>query len=149
MPERPSRRLRLLLVLALSAALLGSACGGDDETERYREDLTEAREKFDAVLKDAGQAGRSRDQFARDAARLQAGVREFRTELAALDPPSEAEDEQRDATAALEEFATAVGSTNAAVQSKDQDAVASEAARVKTTGAALDEALNKLAAAVD
>ncbi|HEX8649002.1 MAG TPA: hypothetical protein VF715_19070 [Thermoleophilaceae bacterium] len=145
-----SHSFRRLLVVTACAALLGAGCGGGGGgTERYREDLTEAKEKFDTILEQAAQPGRTPDQLMGDLGRLRRGIAEFKGELAKLDPPAEAENEQKAVDEALAEYDSAVGSTTAAVQAEDRDAVAAEVARVQTTGAALDRALETLVAAVD
>ncbi len=146
MPNHPFRRL---LVACACALLLGAGCGGEDETERYREELTEAKAEFDGVLQQAGRAGQSPEQFGRDVERLQAGIAKFKAKLAELDTPPEAENEEQALNEALEDFDNAVGATNAAVQADDKKAVAAQAARVQTTGVALDQALKTLVAAVD
>lgn len=147
MPSHSFRRL--FVAVACAAALLGTGCSGDDETERYREDLTEAKTEFDGVLREAGSPGASPDGAARKIDRLLAGIGTFRQKLAELDPPSAAENEQRAVNEALADYDDAVGATKAAVQGKDREGIAAGVARIQTTGAALDRALETLVAAVE
>lgn len=143
-----SPQFRRLVVACACAALLGAGCG-EDETDRYREDLTEAKKEFDGVLRQAGRANQSPDQFARDITRLQAGIAKFKAELAELEAPEEAENEEQAVNEALQEYDDAVGATAAAAQADDRKALVAEAARLQTTGAALDQAIETLQAAVD
>lgn len=145
----PSHQFRRMVVACACAAVLGAGCGGDDETDRYREDLTAAREEFDVVLQEAGRTNRSPEEFGRDVERLQAGIAKFKAELAELEAPEDAENEEQALNEALADFDDAVGATNAAVQSKDRKAIVAQAARMQTTGAALDQAIETLVAAVD
>lgn len=147
MPSHSFRRL--FVAIACAAALLGAGCSGDDETESYREDLVEAKEEFDGVLKQAASPGQPADGIEREIDRLRAGIAEFKEKLADLDPPSEAENEQRAVDEALADYDDAVGATKAAVQADDKRAIVGEVARMRTTGAALDRALETLVAAVE
>jgi phage shock protein A len=146
-PDQSFRRV--LVAIACAAALLGAGCSGDDETETYREDLTEAKEEFDGVLKSAAASSQTPEGIERDIDRLRAGIAEFKEKLRDLDPPEEAENEQRALNEALADYDDAVGATKAAIQGDDKKAVVAEVARMRTTGAALDQALETLVAAVE
>ena len=142
-----TRKHRFLAAAALCAAV-AAGCGGDDGKDEYRERLTPAKQKFDRALSQSGNAGGSRAQFAKDVERLQAAIAEFKGVLDELEAPSEAENEEKAVTEALDEFGTAVSGTNAAVQRKDKEAAAAAAQRVQTTGVALDQAMETLVDAV-
>jgi hypothetical protein len=150
----PPRTRRFLLAGALCAALVGTGCGEDD-TEKYRDDFNEAAESFESELKEASAtmraAGRakSREQYGRGVEQLQSAGEDFRDQLEDLDPPEDAKDEQDDLDQAIDEFSTAVGSINAAVQSDDEDAIRAEASRVQTAGRAVDDAIKDVREAVE
>jgi Ribonuclease G/E len=153
-----SRTYRFVLVGALCAALLGAGCGGDsdeDKAKEYREGLIEADKKFDqeltqagAALRAAGQA-KSREQYAEGVEQLQTAVDDFKADLDELETPSDAENEEEAVTEAVDEFSDSVGRINAAVQSKDDEAIQAEAATVQAKGAEVDQAIETLKEAVE
>ena len=153
-----SRRSRPLLVAALSAAVLAVGCGGDsdeDKAKDYREGLTDAHKEFTtelqtagAVMRAAGQA-KSPQQYGQGAEQLQSAVEKFKEELDALDPPDDAKDEEEDVNEAVDEFSSTVGRINAAVQSKDTEAIEAEQVRVRTEGQQVDKAIAELKEAVE
>jgi len=152
MLAQSSRIHRFIAVVALGAALLVGGCGGDSDEEKtkdYREGLTEAKEKLDRELTQAGAGGRSRAQFGEDVEQLRAAIDEFKQDLDALDTPSDAENEEDAVTEVVDEFSASVGRINAAVQAKDKKRAAQEAARVQESGIALDQAIETLLEAVD
>jgi thiol:disulfide interchange protein len=152
-----SRTNRLVLVGALCASLLGAGCGGDSEEDKlkdYREGLTEADKTFDqeltqagTTMREAGQA-KSQEQYGQGVEQLQTAVDEFKSDLDDLDTPKDAENEEEAVTEAVDEFASAVGRINAAVQSDDEAQIRAEVASVQTSGAAVDQAIETLKDAV-
>lgn len=151
MPTRTSRPARLIAAAALAAALLGTGCGGDDEqAKEYRGALTAADKKFDqelerglATMRAAAQT-RSTRRYGEGAERLQRAADEFADRLEALDTPSDAENEQEALTEAVKEFADSIGRMNAAVQRKDNRAIAAEATTLNARGTAVDRAIETL-----
>jgi outer membrane murein-binding lipoprotein Lpp len=155
---RSARTHRFILAAALSAALVGAGCGGESEEDKakeYSEALTEAHGDFNRELTQAGAtmqaAGRanSREQYEQGVEQLQSAADDFKKELDDLDTPEDAENEEQAAIEAVDEFASAVGRINAAVQAEDRDQIRSEAASVQTSGAAVDQAIKTLKEAVD
>lgn len=152
-----ARTNRFVLAGALCAALLAAGCGGDgkeDKTAGYRTDFNEASDRFNSELKQAGATMRaagqakSREQYEQGVDQLQEASDEFRDDLDGLDPPGEAEDKQKTLSTAVDQFANAVGSINAAVQADDEKQIQAEAARVQTSGAAVDRAIENVKDAV-
>ena len=157
MPTRTSRTHRLVLAGALCAALLGAGCGGDseeDKAEEYREGLAEADKTFDqeltqagATMRQAGQA-KSQEQYGEGVEQLRSAVDKFKADLEELDTPDDAENEEEAVTEAVDEFSSAVGRINAAVQADDEQQIRAEVASVQSSGAAVDQAIETLKDAV-
>ena len=155
---RASRAHRFVLAGALCAALLGAGCGGESEEDKakeYRESLNDADRQFKQELTQANTtmqaAGRakSREQYGQGVEQLQDAADEFKKELDGLETPSDAENEEEAVTEALDEFSSAVGRINAAVQADDEDQIRSEVASVQTSGVAVDQAIKTLKEAVE
>jgi hypothetical protein len=152
--RKPSRTNRLVLAGALCAALAAGGCGGNDE-EEYRDDFNEAAKTFEkrlteagTTMREAGQA-KSRARYAVGVEQLQTAGEEFRDDLDDLDPPEDAETKQRGLASAIDQFSTAVGSINAAVQADDESAIQAEAARVQAAGERVDDAIKQVKEAVE
>lgn len=151
------RTSRFVLAGALCAALLGAGCGGDSEEDKkaeYRADFEEASDRFTrdleqagATMRAAGQA-KSREQYEGGVNQLRSASEEFREDLSDLDPPPEADSKQRALASAVDQFSTSVGAINAAVQADDEEQIQAEAARVQTSGAAVDRAIEDVKDAV-
>ena len=152
--RKPSRTNRLVLAGALCAALAAAGCGGNEE-EEYRDDFNDAAKTFEERLTEAGttmrQAGqaKSRERYAEGVDQLQTAGEEFRNDLDDLDPPEDAESGQRALANAIDQFSTAVGSINAAVQADDESAIKAEAARVQAAGRRVDDAIKQVKEAVE
>jgi hypothetical protein len=152
-----SRPLRLVLATALAVALVASGCGGTSDKDRvksYRDGLIEANTRFDtqltqagATMRAAGQA-KSREQYGEGADQLQKAAVVFKKQIAALDTPSDAENEERAVVESVDRFTAAVGRINSAVQADDQQRIKGEVAAVQTSGAAVDQAIETLKDAV-
>lgn len=146
-----------MLAATLCAALVGAGCGGDSEEDKakeYREGLAEADKKFDqeltqagATMEAAGQA-KSRDQYGEGVKQLQSATDDFKKELEELETPEDAENEEDAVIEAVDEFSSAVGRINAAVQADNEDQIRSEVASVQAGGAAVDQAIETLKDAV-
>ncbi len=157
MLQHSSRTHRIVLAGALCAALLGAGCGGDseeDKNEEYREGLTEADRTFDreltqagATMRAAGQA-KSQEQYGQGVEQLQSAVDKFKSDLEELDTPEDAENEEEAVTEAVDEFSSAVGRINQAVQADDEAQIRAEVAGVQSSGAAVDQAIETLKDAV-
>jgi Ribonuclease G/E len=156
--QHSSRIHRFLLTGALCAALVGAGCGGDSEEDKakeYREGLSEADRTFDqeltqagATMRAAGQA-KSQEQYAEGVEQLQAAADKFKEDLEALETPEDAENEEEAVTEAVDEFSSAVGRINAAVQADDEQQIRAEVAGVQSSGAAVDQAIETLKDAVE
>ncbi|MDQ3934587.1 MAG: hypothetical protein M3340_08140 [Actinomycetota bacterium] len=153
-----ARRFRLVLVAALGAAVLAAGCGGDSEEDKkkeYSDGLNEASRTFNQELTQAGATMRaagqskSREQYGQGAEALQKATDEFKKELDELETPSDAENEEEAVTEAVDEFATAVGEINAAVQADDERAVQEAVLGVQQKGAEVDQAIETLKEAVE
>jgi hypothetical protein len=144
--------VRCATALCLAAALVGTAGCGDSETEKYRDGLNDASDTFVKEL-NAGlevmRVRRSPKQYGEGAKNLQDATAQFKEDLEGLDPPSEAEDEEKALLAAVDEFGNAVGTLNAAVQSKSTKRIAAEGARLTKEAGDVDQAIERLKEAVE
>jgi hypothetical protein len=152
-----SRFTRLVLATALAIALVASGCGGTsgkDRVKSYRNGLIAANTKFNTELTRAGATMRaagqtkSREQYGQGAGQLHQAAAVFKKELAALDTPPDAENEEQAVVRAVDRFTAAVGRINSAVQADDQARIKGEVAAVQTSGAAVDQAIETLKDAV-
>lgn len=154
MLTRSARTRRVILAAALCAALAGAGCG-EDEKKEYREGFNDAADTFEDRLTEAGSTMRaagqakSREQYAQGVEQLQTAGDEFRDDLDDLDPPEEAESKQRALASAVDQFSTAVGGINAAVQADDEAGIQAEASRVRAAGKRVDDAIKQVKEAVE
>lgn len=153
-----ARRLRLVLVATLGAAVLAAGCGGDSEDDKkneYRDGLNEAARTFNSELTQAGATMRaagqskSREQYGQGAEALQKAADDFKQELDDLDVPDDAENEEEQVVEAVDEFADAVAQINAAVQADDEAAVRQAVLGVQQKGAEVDQSIETLKEAVE
>ena len=152
--RKEAPRPMLFVAAVLAAALVAAGCG-EDETKKYRDDVSTANKKFESELEDAGAkmraAGQTKDraQYSGGAQQLQAAVTEFSKKLEELDEPGAAKEEEKALIEALRRFGDTVGRIDAAVQSDNEKAIRAEIAALQPQAQQVEAAGNALEQAVD
>ena len=147
----PLHAIRALAICLTGAAVAGAGCG-DDQRKEYRDGLNDASGTFVKELNEGLAVMRERrspKQYAEGAEGLQAATTQFREDIEELDTPSDAEDEEKALLAAVDEFGNSVGKLNAAVQSKDTEAIGAEGSRLTKEAGDVDQEIERLKEAVE
>ena len=142
---------RAVAISLATVALVGSSCG-DSQREKYREDFNEASGTFVKELNEGlaiMRQRRSRKQYAEGAEGLQVATQRFKDDVEELDTPGDAEDEEKKLIVAVDEFGTAVGTLNSAVQSGRTKQIAAEGARLAKEAGDVDQEIARMKEAVE
>ena len=149
-PTRTVAVAALTLALGLSIA----ACGGDDETDQFREDYNAAVEKLSNINQDIGQAGqgaagRSNDEIAKEFNTIATTAEQTRTNLSELDPPGDAKDEFDRLLASLERGVHDLRAVAKAAKSGDPQRATNAVQELNESGQDITAAEDALKKAVD
>jgi uncharacterized phage infection (PIP) family protein YhgE len=149
-------RPRLAIVLALAALLAvgAPACGGDDDSDQFREDYNAAVDKLSKINTDIGTAAggatkQSNKAIANEFDQIADTAEQTRSRLSDLDPPEDAKDEFDKLLSALETGVQDLRAVAKAARANSPQEANQAVKKLAQTGQQITEAENALKAAVD
>jgi uncharacterized phage infection (PIP) family protein YhgE len=149
-------RPRLAIVLALAALLAvgAPACGGDDDSDQFREDYNAAVDKLSKINTDIGTAAggatkQSNKTIANEFDQIADTAEQTRSRLSDLDPPEDAKDEFDKLLSALETGVQDLRAVAKAARANSPQEANQAVKKLAQTGQQITEAENALKAAVD
>ncbi len=142
--------------MLIPAALMVLPAGcGEDEKKEFREGVDEAHKTFQRELTQgnatiqAAARSKSVEQYGQGIQQLRAATDQFKEDLDELETPDDAANEQEAVDEAVDEFSTALGQINEAVQARDRAAIQAQGVEVSQKGAQVDQAIETLKEAVE
>jgi uncharacterized phage infection (PIP) family protein YhgE len=149
-------RPRLAIVLALAALLAvgAPACGGDDDSDQFRQDYNAAVDKLSKINTDIGTAAggatkQSNKAIANEFDQIADTAEQTRSRLSDLDPPEDAKDEFDKLLSALETGVQDLRAVAKAARANSPQEANQAVKKLAQTGQQITEAENALKAAVD
>jgi hypothetical protein len=142
----------LALCLVLIAFLGG--CGDDEETDQFREDYNAAVERLSEIDTEinsaaSGAAEQSNQEIAEEFGSIAQTAERTRTDLAALEPPDDAQDEFDTLLAALQDGVSNLRAVANAAKQDDPEAAREAARELAQSGEEINAAEEALKDAVD
>jgi len=147
-------RVAAVAMLTLALAVPAAGCGGDDDTDQFREDYNAAVDRLSKVNTDIGQAtggasGQSNSAIAKQFQRIADTAEETRNKLAKLDPPEDAKEEFDSLLSALDKGIDDLEAVSKAAKKSDPAAAAQAVQSLSKSGQEITAAENALKQAVD
>jgi len=146
-------RVAAVAMLTLALAVPAAGCGGDDDTDQFREDYNAAVDRLSKVNTDIGQAtgasGQSNSVIAKQFQRIADTAEETRNKLAKLDPPEDAKEEFDSLLSALDKGIDDLEAVSKAAKKSDPAAAAQAVQSLSKSGQEITAAENALKQAVD
>jgi hypothetical protein len=138
----------------LALALAGAGCGGDDDSEQFREDYNAAVDRLSKINTDIGQAaggaaGQSNRAIAEEFEGIADTAEQTRSDLAELEPPGDATDEFDRLLAALAEGVDDLKAVARAARQGDPQEASDAVRSLSRSGQEITQAENALKQAVD
>lgn len=146
-------RLAATLILACTLSLPVSACGESEQTE-FKKDYNAAVKPLSELNTDigssiGGEAGRSNDRIAREFEQLADKAQQTRENLAALEPPDDAQESFDKLLSSLEQGTDDLRAVAQAAKDGDPAAAREASEALVTSGRAIQEAETELQDAVE
>jgi hypothetical protein len=147
-------RIASVVVLALALAVLVAGCGGDDDSDQFREDYNAAVDRLSKINTDIGSAtgggaGQSNSAIAKEFNQIADTAAKTRSELAGLDPPDDAKGEFDSLLSALDEGVDDLRAVAGAAKSNNPQEARRAVQRLAQSGQEITAAENALKKAVD